>query len=220
MWQSEPPRHAIPNVSCSKPSIHRLLSNHANGKLKGPVLICSDADMEQIAKSLDEEVGGCTTSLMLKWCLRTCKQRNWRKPDKEVIEMSICDTTVKDYSVMLAEKVTLQYHSHTCLSETLDVLMKIPSVNLLLLFLELLLPLNVWPLKRTMILVLKLLPRATCKLYDIVTNFLGTPVYPIPPWLMYSTNYTIGYISEGAQNAFLPSVLTAASSISKQGTMT
>jgi hypothetical protein len=56
--------------------------------------------------------------------------------------MSICDTTVKDYSVMLTEKVTLQYHSHTCLSEKLDVLMKIPSVNLLLLFLEILLPLN------------------------------------------------------------------------------
>jgi hypothetical protein len=52
------------NVSFFKASIYCLLANHENGTVisgeftgKGPPPICSDTDMKQIAKSLEEEVG-------------------------------------------------------------------------------------------------------------------------------------------------------------------
>ena len=44
---------------------------------------------------------------------------------------------------------------------------------------------------------MKTLPKSTRKLYDIVTDFLGTAVYPVEPYMLYSTNNTTEYIFEG-----------------------
>jgi hypothetical protein len=65
---------------------------------------------------------------------------------------------------------------------------------------------------------LKSLPEATRKLYDLVTDFFGAPVYPVQPWLLYSTDDTTEYIYDGTKKAYVPYVLTTGTSISKQGT--
>ncbi len=61
------------------------------------------------------------------------------------------------------------------------------------------------------------MPAATCKLYDMVTDFFSASVYPVEPYLLYSTDNTTEYIFEGTQKKFVPNVLTTNSSISKQG---
>ncbi len=65
---------------------------------------------------------------------------------------------------------------------------------------------------------LKSLPETTHKLYDIVTDFFGTPAYPVQPWLLYSTDDTTEYIYDGTKKAYVPYVLTTGTSISKRRT--
>jgi hypothetical protein len=65
---------------------------------------------------------------------------------------------------------------------------------------------------------MKLLPNSTRKLYDIVTDFFGTAVHPVEPYMLYSTNDTTEYIFEGTKKTFTPYVLTTKTSISKRGT--
>ena len=56
------------------------------------------------------------------------------------------------------------------------------------------------------------MPAATRKLYDMVTDFFGASVYPVEPYLLYSTDDTTEYIFEGTQKKFVPYVLTTKSS--------
>jgi hypothetical protein len=65
---------------------------------------------------------------------------------------------------------------------------------------------------------MKTLPKSTRKLYDIVIDYLGTAVYPVKPYMLYSTDNTTEYIFEGTKKVFTPYVLTTKTSISKQGT--
>jgi hypothetical protein len=44
---------------------------------------------------------------------------------------------------------------------------------------------------------LKSLPAATRKLYDMATDIIGAAVYPVKPYLLYSTDDTTEYIFEG-----------------------
>ncbi len=55
-------------------------------------------------------------------------------------------------------------------------------------------------------------------MYDMVTDFFGSAVYPVEPYLLYSTDDTTEYIFEGTKQAFFPYVLTSTSFISKHGT--
>jgi hypothetical protein len=65
---------------------------------------------------------------------------------------------------------------------------------------------------------MKSMPVATRKLYNMVTDFFGASVYPVEPYLLYSTDDTTKYIFEGTQKKFFPNVPTTKSSISKRGT--
>jgi len=56
------------------------------------------------------------------------------------------------------------------------------------------------------------------KLYNMVTDCFGAAVYPVEPYLLYSTDKTTEYIFEGTKKKFVPYVLTTKSSISKRGT--
>ena len=44
---------------------------------------------------------------------------------------------------------------------------------------------------------LKDAPEETRRLYDMVTNAFDTPVYPVAPWYIYSTDDTTKYVAEG-----------------------
>ena len=56
------------------------------------------------------------------------------------------------------------------------------------------------------------------KLYNMVTDCFGAAVYPVEPYLLYSTDKTTEYIFEGTKKKFVPYVLTTKSFISKRGT--
>ncbi len=55
-------------------------------------------------------------------------------------------------------------------------------------------------------------------MYDMVTDYFGSAVYPVEPYLLYLTDDTTEYIFEGTKQAFVPYVLTPTSSVSKCGT--
>ncbi len=59
---------------------------------------------------------------------------------------------------------------------------------------------------------IKSLPAATRKMYDMVTDFFGSAVNPVEPYLLYSTDDTTEYIFERTKQAFVPYVLTSTSS--------
>ncbi len=61
------------------------------------------------------------------------------------------------------------------------------------------------------------MPDATRKLYNFVTDFFGTPVYPVQPWLLYSTDDTMEYIYDGTKKAYVPYVLPTGTLMSKRG---
>jgi hypothetical protein len=61
---------------------------------------------------------------------------------------------------------------------------------------------------------MRLLLESTGRLYDMVMDFFGTAVYPVEPYLLYSTDDTTEYIFEGTQKKFVLYVLTTKSSIS------
>jgi hypothetical protein len=65
---------------------------------------------------------------------------------------------------------------------------------------------------------IKSLPAATPKMYDMVTDFFGSAVYPVEPYLLYSTDDNTEYIFEGTKQAFILYVLTSTSLGDKRST--
>ncbi len=105
-------------------------------------------------------------------------------------------TAVKNYSVLLAHESNISIsHSYTSKSNTwyaaetsicgsIATLGVIATTHFIAIDKE----------DKDICAELKFFLEATCKLYDIVTHFFGTPVYPVQPWLLYSTDDTTEYI--------------------------
>jgi hypothetical protein len=55
-------------------------------------------------------------------------------------------------------------------------------------------------------------------MYEMVTDFFGTAVYPGEPYLLYLADNTTECIFEGTLKQFVPYVLTTKSLIAKRGT--
>jgi hypothetical protein len=149
------------NVSLCQASIYCLLANHAIGIViseeftgKGRLPTCSDTDMKQIAKSLEEEVGKTYNKSDVKMMTTKIQTKKLEKAGfKIIIKMSTYDSTGRSTQHCLLMKATFQYHIHTPPSQTLGMLLKTLFVDLLL-PLELLLPLIFSSLiKRTMVFV-------------------------------------------------------------------
>ena len=145
------------------------------------------------------------------------KQRNWRAGYKNIIKTSLSDQTVKNYFALLAHESNISIsHSYTSKSNTryaaensicgsIATLGVIATTHFITIDKE----------DEDIRAELKLLPEATRKLYDIVTDFFGTPAYPVQPWLLYSTDDTTEYIYDGSKKAYVHYVLTTGTSISK-----
>ena len=55
-------------------------------------------------------------------------------------------------------------------------------------------------------------------MYDMVTDYFGAAVYPVEPYLLYSTDDTTEYIFEGTMKQFVPYVLTTKTLMAKRST--
>jgi hypothetical protein len=139
---------------------------------------------------------------------------------KSVIETSICDNTVRNYSALLADEGNISIsHSYTSKSNTQYTAEN--SIHGSFATLAVVAVTHFITADKEDVDIhteSKSLPAATCKLYNIVTDFFGTQVFPVQPWLLYSTDDTTEYIYDGTEKAYVPSVLTTGSSISKRGT--
>jgi hypothetical protein len=100
------------NVSLSKASIYCLLANNSNGTVisgeftgKGRPPKCSDTDMKQIAKSLEEEVGKTYNKSDVKMMIKKIETKKLERAGyKNIIEKSIYDASVRNYSALLADE--------------------------------------------------------------------------------------------------------------------
>lgn len=100
------------NVPCSKSTIYRLLANHAKGQIifgdfsgGGRPQICSDTDMKRIAESLNAEVGKTYDKSDVKIMIKKIQTEKLEKAGyKNIIDKSICDTSVRNYSALLANE--------------------------------------------------------------------------------------------------------------------
>jgi hypothetical protein len=136
---------------------------------------------------------------------------------KDIIERRICERTANNYAAMLDNEGTIaisqsyiaksntQYAAENSIRGSIATLGVIASTHFITFDKE----------NPDVCAELKSLPAATCKLYDMATGFFGAAVFPVEPYLLYSTDNTTEYIFEGTQNKFVPYVLTTKSSIAK-----
>jgi hypothetical protein len=100
------------NVPCSQASIYCLMANHAKGLIisgdfrgGGQPPICSDTDMKRIAESLDEEVGKTYNKSDVDMMIKKIQTEKLEEAGyKNIIDKSICDSTLRNYSALLANE--------------------------------------------------------------------------------------------------------------------
>jgi hypothetical protein len=174
--------------------------------------------MKQIAKSMEDKVGKTYNKSDVKMMLKKIESEKLETTGyKNIFETSISDSTVRNYSALLADEGNISIsHSYTSKSNTryaaensirgsIETLGVIATTHFITVDKE----------DEDIRAELKSLPEATRKLYDLVTDFFGAPVYPVQPWLLYSTDDTTEYINDGTKKAYVPYVLTTGTSISK-----
>ncbi len=216
------------NVICSARTIYRLLERHANGNAisgqftgKGRPPTISDADMKQIAQSLEVEVGKTYTGSDVELMIKKTQAENVESDGfKPIIEKSISRWTVKNYTAMLAKesniailqsyisKSNTRYAAENSIRGSVATLGVIATTYFITIDKE----------NNDIRAEIKSLLAATRKMYDMVTDYFGSTVYPVEPYLLYSTDDTTKYIFEGTKQAFVPYVLTSTSSVSKHST--
>jgi hypothetical protein len=93
-------------------SIYCLMANHAKGLIisgdfrgGGRPPICSDTDMKQIAESFHEEVGKTYGKSDVKMMIKKIQTEKLEEAGyKIIIDKSICDSTLRNYSALLANE--------------------------------------------------------------------------------------------------------------------
>ncbi len=177
--------------------------------------------MKQIAQSLEVEVGKTYTGSDVELMIKKTQAENVESDGfKPIIEKSISRWTVKNYTAMLTKesniaisqsyisKSNTRYAAENSICGLVATLGVIATTHFITIDKE----------NDDIRAEIKLLPAAICKMYDIVTDYFGSAVYPVKPYLLYSTDDTTEYIFEGTKQAFVPYVLTSTSSVSKHGT--
>jgi hypothetical protein len=216
------------NVICSARTIYRLLERLANGNTisgqftgKGRPTTISDAEVKQIAQSLKVEVGKTYTGSDVELMIKKMQAENVESDGfKPIIEKSISRWTVKNYTAMLAKESNIailqsyisksksRYAAENSIHGSVATLGVITTTHFITIDKE----------NDDIRAKIKSLPAATRKMHDMVTDYFGSAVYPVEPYLVYSTDDTTEYIFEGTKQAFVPYVLTSTSSVSKHCT--
>jgi hypothetical protein len=204
------------------------MANHAKGLIisgdfrgGGQPPICSDTDMKQIAESLDKEVRKTYNKSDVNMMIKKIQTEKLEEAGyKNIINKSICDSTLRNYSALLADegniaisqlyilKFNMHYAAENSICRSIATLGVVATTHFISVKVE----------DADICAKMKLLPESTRKLYDMVTDFFCTAVYPVEPYVLYSTDDTTEYIFEGTQKKFVPYILTTKSSISKRGT--
>jgi hypothetical protein len=177
--------------------------------------------MKHIAQSLDEEVGKTYDKSNVKMMKKKIHTEKLEKAGyKNIIEMRFCDSTLRNYSVLLADEGTIAI-SQSCTSKSNTHYAAENSIRGSIATLGVVTTTHFITVKEEdadICSKTKSMPAATCKLYNMVTDFFGASFFSVEPYLLYLTDNTTEYIFEGAQKKFVPNFLTTKSSISKQGT--
>jgi hypothetical protein len=216
------------NVPCSQATIYPVMANHAKGliisgdfKGGGRPPICGDTDLKRIAESLDEEVGKTYDKSDVKTMMKKMQTEKLEEAGyKNIIEQSICDSTVRNYSALLADEGSIAI-SQSYISKSITHYAAENSIRGSIATLGVVAAKHFIPVKEEnadIYAELKSLPAATWKLYNMATDIFGAAVYPVEPYLLYSTDNTTEYIFEGTQKKFVHYVLATKSSIAKRGT--
>ncbi len=177
--------------------------------------------MKLIAESLDEEVGKTYDKSDVKMMIKKIQTKKLEEAGyKNIIHKSISRATVRNYSALLADegniaisqsyisKSNTRYAAENSIRGSIATLGVIAATHFI----------SVEEEDADICAEMKLLPTSTRKLYDIVTNHFRTAVYPVEPYMLYSTDDTTEYIFKGTKKKFIPYVLTTKSSISKRRT--
>jgi hypothetical protein len=216
------------NTPCSKTTIYRLFDKHANGinifgecKGKGRPQICSDHDVKEIAESWELEVGKTYNRTDVELMLKKKQAATMEKAGfTNIIDRSISINTVNNYAAMLADESTIaisqsyipksntRYAAENSIRGSIATLGVIASTHFI----------NVDKEDDDIRAEIKSLPSGTRKMYDMATDYFGAAVYPVEPYLLYSTDDTTEYIFEGTMKQFVPYVLTSKTSIAKRST--
>ncbi len=177
--------------------------------------------MKRIAESLDEEVGKTYDKSDIKTMIKKMQTKKLEEAGyKNIIEQSICDCTVRNYSALLADEGSFAI-SQSYISKSNTRYAAEDSIQGSIATLGVVAATHFIPVEEEnadICAELKSLPAANWKLYNMATEIIGAAVYPIEPYLLYSTDDTTEYIFEGIQKKFDPYVLATKSSIAKQGT--
>jgi hypothetical protein len=177
--------------------------------------------MKWIAESLDEEVGKTYDKSDVKMMIKKIQTEKLKEAGyKNIINKSICDSTLRNYSALLANEGNIAISqlyiskSNSCHAAESSIHGSIATFGVVATTHFI----SVEEEDADICAEMKLMPESTRKLYDMVIDFFGTAVYPVELYLLYSTDDTTEYIFEGTQKKFVPYVLTTKSSTSKRGT--
>jgi hypothetical protein len=203
------------SVPCSQATIYRLMTNHAKGliilgefKGGGRPPICSDTDLKRNAESLDEAVGKTYDQSDVKTMIKKCKLRNSRKLVIKIpLNKSADEGSVAIFQSYISKSNTHYADENSILGSTATLGVVVATHFI-----------PVEEENADICAEVKSLPSATRKLYNMATDIIDAAVYPVEPYLLYSTDDTTEYIFEGTQNKFVHYVLATKSSIAKRGT--
>ncbi len=115
-----------------------------------------------------------------------------------IINRSISINTVKNYAAMLADESSIAisqsyipksntwYAAENSIRGSIATLGVIASTHFI----------NFDKEDDDICAEIKTLPSGTCKMYDMAADYFGAAVYPVEPYLLYSTDDTTEYIFE------------------------
>jgi hypothetical protein len=160
--------------------------------------------MKLIAESLDEEVRKTYDMSDVKMMIKKIQTKKLDEAGyKNIIIKRICRATVRNYSALLADegniaisqsyisKSNTRYAAENSIQGSIATLGVIAATHFI----------SVEEVDTDIHANMKLLPTTTRKLYYKVTDFLGTAVYLVKPYLLYSTDDTTEYIFKGIHDA-------------------
>ena len=140
--------------------------------------------MKQIAESLDGEVGKTYDKSDVNMMIKKVQTEKLEKAGyKNIVINSISDSTLKNYSALLADEgniaISQSYisKSNTCYAAENSIRGSIATLGVIAATHFISVEEEDTDIRAEM----KTLPKSTRKLYDIVTDFLGTAVYPVEP---------------------------------------
>ncbi len=165
---------------------------------------CTDADMKELAEECEKHQGKSYNQKEVKKMIKQKRSEKLEKAGvKEILEDTISDTTVRNYTALLADQANIsitkssvtksntRYAAENSIRGSIATAATIASTHFI-------------PIEKEDPKIraeLSSLPSSTRTLINLVCVAWVTPVYPVAPEYIFSTNDTTEYIFEAMKDS-------------------